>query len=72
MTMKERKKAKPTPVARRAEKQKAQTQSNSRKEMTFNLATYKYHALADYAAAIRKYGTTDSYSTELVGPFAIT
>jgi hypothetical protein len=38
------------------------------KEKTFNLETYKYHALADYAATIKTYGTTDSYSTESVSP----
>ncbi|KAH6911621.1 hypothetical protein BKA70DRAFT_1423365 [Coprinopsis sp. MPI-PUGE-AT-0042] len=31
---------------------------------TFNLDTYKYHALADYSSSIRRFGTTDSYSTE--------
>jgi hypothetical protein len=31
-----------------------------------NLNTYKHHALGDYTAAIQRYGTTDSYSTELV------
>ena len=49
-----------------AKKQITQTQSTTHKEVTFNLATYKYHALADYINIIRKYGTTDSYSTELV------
>ncbi|KAH7917303.1 hypothetical protein BV22DRAFT_1135525 [Leucogyrophana mollusca] len=28
-------------------------------------ATYKLHALGDYATTIRRFGTTDSYSTEL-------
>lgn len=32
----------------------------------FNLNTYKTHALGDYAETIRRFGTTDSYSTELV------
>lgn len=31
-----------------------------------NLQTYKLHALADYPAQIRMYGTTDSYSTQAV------
>ena len=47
-------------------KQITQTQSTTCKEVTFNLVMYKYHALADYVDIIRKYGTTDSYSTELV------
>lgn len=38
----------------------------TRRLKEFNLNTYKYHSLADYADMIRKYGTTDSYSTELV------
>ncbi|RDB21901.1 hypothetical protein Hypma_011139 [Hypsizygus marmoreus] len=31
---------------------------------TLKLNTYKYHAMGDYVATIRRYGTTDSYSTE--------
>lgn len=41
----------------------------SRKARTLNLNTYKVHALGDYANTIRKYGTTDSYSTEFVSQF---
>jgi len=33
----------------------------------FNLSTYKWHALGDYADTIRRYGTTDNYSTQTVG-----
>jgi hypothetical protein len=32
----------------------------------FNLQTYKYHSLGDYAKTIRQFGTTDSFSTEVV------
>ncbi|KAJ3768539.1 hypothetical protein FB446DRAFT_608422, partial [Lentinula raphanica] len=32
----------------------------------FNLNTYKFHALGDYPWTIRTFGTTDSYSTQLV------
>lgn len=32
----------------------------------FNINTYKTHALGDYVETIRRYGTSDSYSTELV------
>jgi hypothetical protein len=39
---------------------------NRRLPKTFNLHTYKLHSLGDYVATIRKYGTTDSYSTEPV------
>lgn len=31
-----------------------------------NLTTYKYHALADYPNTIRRYGTTDNYTTQTV------
>jgi hypothetical protein len=37
-----------------------------RKKKTFNLSTYKVHALADYVHTIRMFGTTDSYSTQVV------
>ncbi|KIK93361.1 hypothetical protein PAXRUDRAFT_145232 [Paxillus rubicundulus Ve08.2h10] len=33
---------------------------------TLNLTAYKYHTLADYPSTICQYGTTDSYSTQLV------
>lgn len=39
--------------------------SSSRKAV-FNLFTYKIHALGDYADTIRRRGTTDSYSTQMV------
>jgi hypothetical protein len=35
-------------------------------EQTFNLETYKLHALGHYPAMIRQFGTTDSYSTQTV------
>lgn len=31
-----------------------------------NLCTYKFHALGDYVRTIRMFGTTDSYSTQIV------
>lgn len=36
-----------------------------------NLHTYKFHALGAYPRAIRRYGTTDSYSTQIVSWFLI-
>lgn len=33
---------------------------------TLNLFTYKFHALGDYVRSIRLFGTTDSYSTQIV------
>lgn len=32
----------------------------------FNISTYKTHALGDYVETIRRYGTTDGYSTQVV------
>lgn len=44
----------------------------ARRPKTFNLQTYKLHALGDYSASIRNFGTTDSYSTEPVGEHFLT
>jgi hypothetical protein len=38
----------------------------SRMRKAFNLCTYKLHALGDYAKTIRLFGTSDSYSTQVV------
>ncbi|KAG2345692.1 hypothetical protein BDR05DRAFT_974997 [Suillus weaverae] len=35
-----------------------------KKNKLFNIQTYKFHVLGDYVACIRRFGTTDSYSTE--------
>lgn len=37
-----------------------------RRRCTFNMETYKTHALGDYARTIMHFGTTDSYSTQIV------
>jgi hypothetical protein len=42
---------------------------SGRQPKQFNLNTYKYHALGDYCNTIRRFGTTDSYSTQPVGLF---
>lgn len=54
--------------------QKRQDQSTNGRESTsgarpksFNMLTYKLHALGDYTASIRLFGTTDSYTTQIVG-----
>lgn len=53
----------------KASKKKGKT-TNRRKggdgKVRFNLSTYKLHALGDYANTIRRRGTTDSYSTQMV------
>lgn len=45
---------------------RTQNTSGIPKIKTLNLSTYKYHALGDYVDMIREYGTTDSYSTQIV------
>jgi hypothetical protein len=41
------------------------------KKGQFNLSTYKIHALGHYPAMIRRYGTTDSYTTQTVLVFSL-
>ena len=61
------KKEKKTITNQRAKsKGKESTAPSKSKVKSFNLATYKMHALGDYVETIRMYGTTDSYSTEPV------
>ena len=44
----------------------APTTGKGPKTKKFNLSTYKLHALGDYVNAIRRFGTTDNYSTQTV------
>ena len=44
---------------------------STRRRKILNINTYKYHSLGDYAATIRRIGTTDSYSTESVSYHAL-
>ncbi|KZT12252.1 uncharacterized protein LAESUDRAFT_641648 [Laetiporus sulphureus 93-53] len=37
---------------------------STRKKKEFNLVTYKWHSLGDYAAAIETYGPTDNYTMQ--------
>jgi hypothetical protein len=46
-----------------------QKSSSGRQPKEFSLKTSKYHALGDYCNSIRRFGTTDSYSTQPVGLF---
>lgn len=43
--------------------------SKTRKE--WNITTYKWHSLGDYADTIVDFGTTDSYSTQIVGHITV-
>jgi hypothetical protein len=52
---------------RRQEKTAVQKATgSSRKPKQLNMNTYKYHSLGDYVETIRRFGTTDSYSTQPV------
>lgn len=57
---------------RKAKKKKTDSQNRNKiadsepRRKLFNLNTYKFHALGDYPWTIRTFGTTDSYSTQLV------
>ena len=48
-----------------ARKKGTKMPNQSRKVKSLNL-TYKFHALGDYVSMIRMFGTTDSFSTQLV------
>jgi hypothetical protein len=41
-------------------------QNSGRQFKTINLQTYKFHSLGDYVSTIKKFGTTDSYTTAIV------
>jgi hypothetical protein len=58
-----------TNARRRREAKKSNintTTTTDRRRKGFNLDTYKFHSLGDYAATIEMYGTCDSYTTEVV------
>lgn len=42
------------------------TSAGGKRPKTFNLSTYKLHALGDYVETIKLFGTADSYSTQIV------
>ena len=46
-----------------------QKSSSGKQPKQFNLNTYKFHSLGDYCITIRRFGTTNSYSTQPVGFF---
>ena len=48
------------------QKRKSLHKTVTRREVNFSLNTYKLHALGDYASFVRKFGTTDSYTTQTV------
>ena len=46
--------------------------SDGRMPKTLNLNTYKWHAIGDVVPSIRLFGTTDSYSTQIVSAHRLT
>lgn len=40
--------------------------TTGKRQKAFNLTTIKLHSLGDYVSTIRTFGTTDSYSTQIV------
>lgn len=67
----------PMEAAQRQRKEAADLKAGRRKKelrsallpKRFNLNTYKFHALGDYDRMIRMFGTTDSFSTQVVSCF---
>jgi hypothetical protein len=43
--------------------------TGGRRAKTFNLSTYKFHAMGDYVWSIRLFGTTDSFTMQIVCEF---
>lgn len=43
--------------------------SESLRPKSFNILMYKFHALRDYTRTIKLFGTTDSYTTQVVRLF---
>ncbi|KIK11947.1 hypothetical protein PISMIDRAFT_121797, partial [Pisolithus microcarpus 441] len=58
-------------AARRRQQKRPQTnnQSGGPRPKVFNMLTYKIHALGDYVQTIKLFGTTDSYTTQIVSDF---
>jgi hypothetical protein len=41
-------------------------ESSGARLKSFNLSTYKFHAMGDYVRTIRLFGSTDSFTTQIV------
>ena len=50
----------------KGKKRAMESKSGSKKSRTFNLNTYKIHALGSYAEAIWLYGSPDNYNSQTV------
>ncbi len=55
----------------RREKAAAHPSSGRKQAKSFNLFTYKWHALADYVPTIQLFGGSDGFSTQIVRDFLV-
>lgn len=53
-------------LAQRSESNTTSAESSGTRTKKFNLATYKFHAMGDYVNTIKLFGTTDSFTTQMV------
>jgi hypothetical protein len=53
-------------AAQHSENGNTSQESSGVRVKKFNLLTYKFHAMGDYAWTIRLFGTTDSFTTQIV------
>lgn len=53
-------------LAQRSETNTTSSESSGARRKTFNLTTYKFHAMGDYVKTIRLFGCTDSFTTQMV------
>lgn len=63
---KRRARAKAKKDSKSKSKSTSSTTKLEQKRKTWNIGTYKWHSLGDYADTIVTFGTTDSYSTQVV------
>jgi hypothetical protein len=66
-TMSKRTKAK-TRKRKTVDATEENSDEDGRRRCTLNLDTYKMHSLGDYVRSVEEFGTTDSYSTQIVSP----
>jgi hypothetical protein len=53
-------------LAQRSETNTTPSESSGARLKSFNLSTYKFHAMGDYVRTIRLFGSTDSFTTQMV------
>ncbi|KAG2046631.1 hypothetical protein BDR06DRAFT_985499 [Suillus hirtellus] len=53
-------------LAQHSESNTTSVESSGTRTKKFNLATYKFHAMGDYVNTIKLFGTTDSFTTQMV------